>query len=73
VLGESDSWAWTIRATALMWLGRWEEALAANARAQALDPGSVRRVLDRASILLRMGRPNEALSVIQQAHAMDPP
>ncbi len=73
LLGARDSWAWTIRARALMWLGRWEEGLAAIARAQALDPGSVRRVLDRARILLRMGRPKEALSVIQQAHAMDPP
>ena len=72
VLGASDSWAWTARARALRWLGRWEEALAANARARALDPGSVRRVLDRAYILLLMGRPDEALSLIQQAHAMDP-
>jgi len=72
VLGASDSWAWTTRAKALRWLGRWEEALAANARARALDPGSVRRVLDRAYILLLMGRPDEALSLIQQAHAMDP-
>ena len=73
VLGASDSWAWQERADALMWLGRWEEALAANARSRALDPGSVRRVLDRAYILLQMGRPDDALSVIQQAHAMDPP
>jgi tetratricopeptide (TPR) repeat protein len=72
VLGASDSWAWTTRAKALRWLGRWEEALAANARAQALDPGSVRRMLDRAHILLLMGRANEALNLIQKAHAMDP-
>ncbi|HEX7273525.1 MAG TPA: adenylate/guanylate cyclase domain-containing protein [Casimicrobiaceae bacterium] len=73
VLGESDSWAWQIRAEALTWLGRWEEALAANDHARALDPGSVRRVLDRARVLLRMGRADEALSVIQKARAMDPP
>jgi adenylate cyclase len=72
VLGPSDSYAWEVRAEALMWLGRWQEALAASDRSRALDPGSVYRVLDRAYILIRVGRPNEALSVIQQAHAMEP-
>ena len=72
VSGPSDSYAWTIRAFALTWLGRWDEALAANARAQALDPGSLRRVLDQANILLLIGRPENALALAKQARAMDP-
>jgi adenylate cyclase len=71
-LGNHDSFAWLIRAEALSWMERWDEALAASARAQDLDPGSMRRVLDRAGILLRMGHPTEALLLARQAASMDP-
>lgn len=70
-LGAGDSFAWLVRATALTWMGRWDEALAAIAHAQELDPGSIRRVLDRAEIFMQMGRPGEALKLAQQALAMD--
>jgi tetratricopeptide (TPR) repeat protein len=71
-VGTGDSYAWSVRADALSWMARWDEALAAISRAQELDPGSLLRVLDQAWILMLMGRPGEALTLTQRAIAMDP-
>jgi tetratricopeptide (TPR) repeat protein len=67
-----DFEAWRARNWALEFLGRWDEALAANDRARALFPASVGSVLDRAYTLNYSGRPEQALPVAQLALAMDP-
>jgi adenylate cyclase len=70
-IDRNDSSAWRARARALARLGRWDEALAANATAQAIEPFSTRQVARRADILLSMGRPDEALAEALRAIAMD--
>jgi len=67
-----DFEAWRARVWALQIQGRWDEALAASARAQALFPASVGSVLDQAFALNYSGRPGQALPVAEQARAMDP-
>ena len=67
-----DFEAWRARVWALQFLGRWDEALAASSRAQALFPASVGNVLDRAFALTYSGRPEQALPLAEQARAMDP-
>jgi tetratricopeptide (TPR) repeat protein len=67
-----DAEAWRARESALEMLGRWDEALAANDRAQALFPAGVGSVLDRAYDLNYSGHPEQALPVAQLALAMDP-
>jgi tetratricopeptide (TPR) repeat protein len=51
---------------------RWDEALSANARAQALESSNSGFVLDRAYIMIYTGQPGEALTLAEQALAMDP-
>lgn len=60
------------RAIVLQWLGRFDEAMVADERAQVLDPSSTSVFLDRAWILIQTGRSAEALPLINQAIAMDP-
>jgi len=67
-----DAESWRARDWALEYLGRWDEALAANDRARSLFPASVTIVLDRAFDLNYSGRPEQALPIAQLALAMDP-
>jgi adenylate cyclase len=69
--GRDDS-VWRARAITLQWLGRFDEAMVADERAQVLDPSSTSVVLDRAWILIQTGRSADALPLIHQAIAMDP-
>jgi hypothetical protein len=64
--------AWRARTWALIGLGRWEEAAAANDRALALEPGYVQVSFDRTHILQFSGRPTEALAVSEQVLSFDP-
>lgn len=66
-----DASAWFLRAEALGWLGRWDEALAANTKAEALDPTSSTYASHRAYIVLAADRPEEALVLAERAAAMD--
>ena len=64
--------AWRARTWALIGLGRWEEAAAANDRALALEPDNVDILGDRTHILQFSGRPAEALAVAEQVLSFDP-
>jgi DNA-binding winged helix-turn-helix (wHTH) protein/TolB-like protein len=84
--GEADFWsslairsgptqvqAWRARTLTLFMLGRWDEALAANDKARALEPDMAALVADdRAYIFQFSGRPAQALAAAEQALAMDP-
>ena len=64
---------WFYRSAALMYLGHWEAALEANAKAIELDPDVAWIVLGRAWEMSMVGRPEEALTLAAQAIALDPP
>ena len=65
--------AWRARTWALIGLGRWEEAAAANDRALALEPDYVAvRSFDRPHIRQFSGHPAEALAVAEQVLSIDP-
>ena len=65
--------AWNIRADALQRAWRWEAALEANARAQAIDPTRTGSIGQRAEIMIAIGRPGEALTLVDQALSLQPP
>ena len=65
--------AWDLRATALGWLGRWDEALAANDRSRALDPSELEYRSRRAWLLLSVGKAAEVVALEEQLIALDPP
>jgi adenylate cyclase len=65
---DPDGWFW--RSQALEWLGRWDDASAANATAEALDPFDTRLLSDRAVIALAGDRPDQALSLAEQSAEM---
>jgi len=65
--------SWLSRSGALMYLGRWDAALEASAKAIQLDPYAAWLVTSRAWDMSMVGRPAEALTLIAQAIAMDPP
>lgn len=67
-----DDLVWRARAIVLQWLGRFDEAMIADGRAEALDPSSTGVVLDKAWILIQTGRPADALPLVAQAIDMDP-
>ena len=69
----NSSDAWTARAEALGWLGRWDEALSAIERAEALYPSGAGIRVSHAWIMISMGRPADALIAAQHAAAIDPP
>ncbi|HXT03394.1 MAG TPA: adenylate/guanylate cyclase domain-containing protein [Casimicrobiaceae bacterium] len=71
-IDRNDDSVWRARASVLQWLGRFDEAMVADERAQALDPTNTNVVLDRAWILIQTGRSADALPLIAQAIAMDP-
>ena len=65
---------WGTRDFVLSYLGQWEAALEASAKAIRLDPYSSGRLSHRAwMLMIAGGRPAEALALIEQAIAMDPP
>ena len=68
-----DAQAWTVRSVAFAWQGRWDEALAANTRAQDLDPSNLELGSIRAFFLISMGLPAEAVALEERLMAMDPP
>jgi TolB-like protein/Flp pilus assembly protein TadD len=68
----NDYAVWRARAIVLQWLGRFDEAMVADERAQLLAPWSTAVVLDRAWILIQTGRSTEAVPLILQAIDMDP-
>ena len=65
--------SWLSRSGALMYLGRWDAALEASAKAIRLDPDGTWPVNSRAKLVSMVGRPTEALTLVAQAIAMDPP
>ncbi|MEO6410011.1 MAG: adenylate/guanylate cyclase domain-containing protein [Burkholderiaceae bacterium] len=68
-----DPDAWDIHATALGWLGRWDEALGANTTARELDPTNHSYASRRAYFLAAMGRAEEAATLEESLIAMWPP
>ena len=71
-LAPSDSEAWSARAEALQYLGRWEEATTAAERVVSLDPSDMWGPLSQAWILIQTGKPSEAFAPIDRARAIDP-
>ena len=67
----NDSSAWFLRSEALTWLGRWDEALAANERAETLDPFNPTLVTNHANIVLSADRPDEALLLAERATTLE--
>ena len=67
-IDDRDSMSWYERAGALGWLGRWDQALTANAKARKLAAGvDAELIAQHAFILLSLDRPEEALAVAQRA------
>lgn len=71
-LDPGDWNAWEIRAVALVYLGRWEAALAAAQRSARLEPHDADGVLTYAWIHGLMGRPDEAVALADQVLHRDP-
>src|SRR5205823_12056935 len=71
-LDPNDPAAWSWRAYALKYLGRWTAALEANATAIKLDPYEARWYSDRADLMVETGHPTEAVALTDQALALDP-
>jgi tetratricopeptide (TPR) repeat protein len=69
----NDPAAWDIRTSTLGWLGRWDEALAANSRSQELDPSSLEYSTRRGWLLLSLGRAADVLTLEERLIALDPP
>ena len=65
---------WETRAEALVWLDRWDEAMAASAQAKLFDPAAywILCITD-AWLLFAMGRPAESIALTERANAIDPP
>ena len=72
-LDGQDPDAWDMRAEALIWLGRWDEALAANANAQTLDPALYWPLANRSWFMFAAGHPAESITLTERAIAIDPP
>ena len=71
-LDAEDPAAWNWRGVALMYLGRWDAALEANANATKLEPYETRWRMFRADILLHAGRPADALIAIDELLRLNP-
>ena len=72
-LDPSDDFAWVMRAWALDRLGRWDEALSAIDRAEALNQWRPVTFISRSWFMISIGRPADALAAAQRATAIDPP
>jgi len=71
-LDPSDPLAWDRRTEALVYLGRWDAALEANATRIKLDPHDPDGYVERAWVMNMTGRSDEALKLIDRALAMNP-
>jgi TolB-like protein/tetratricopeptide (TPR) repeat protein len=71
-LDPTDASAWSWRAVALEYLGRWDAALEASALAIKLEPYESRNYLQRAWVMNMMGRSAESLALADRALALDP-
>jgi adenylate cyclase len=73
-LALDDSLPWTHILLGWLYIDtqQYEQALAAAARASALDPNNVDSYLMQANVLLGMGRPEEALHAMGQAIRLNP-
>ena len=71
---ETSAGAWTMRAQVLIRMGRFDEALAANAKAMAIteERPDVSFLAQRATILEAMDRPEEALAEAERARTLPP-
>jgi tetratricopeptide (TPR) repeat protein len=67
-----DPRAWAERAHALMDVGRWDDALAANAEALRIDPYRAGTYFGRGFMLIQVARAEEALPLFDQVVAMNP-
>jgi tetratricopeptide (TPR) repeat protein len=72
-IDQQDASAWDARADALGWLARWEEAIAANEKAQSLAPTEPGIWDNAAWLRYAMGRPAESLAIARRIIAIDPP
>jgi tetratricopeptide (TPR) repeat protein len=70
-LDARDPSAWYMRSNVLLELGRLDEALAANARAETLDAFNTTYAANRSRLLLLLDRPQEALAAAQRALDME--
>ena len=64
---------WSLRSTALSYLGRWDAALEASEKEGSLDPYSNWGVGHAWVLTNQAARPAEALALIEQVIAADPP
>jgi adenylate cyclase len=71
-LDPTDPSAWSWRAVALAYLGRWDAAIEANALAIRLEPYEPRWYIDRSWLMIQMARPAEALTLVDHVLALDP-
>jgi adenylate cyclase len=71
-LDQTDPVLWDFRGYTLIYLGRWDAALEANAMAIKLDPYEQSHYGSRASLMNMTGRPAEALTLVDRALALDP-
>ena len=71
-VGDESPAAHFARATAMMNLGRWPEALAGYDAVLRQEPGHVPSLNNRGIVLSRLGRHAEALAGFEAALAMDP-
>ena len=71
-LDPTDPVAWDFRGIVLMYLGRWDAALEANATAIKLAPHKPDHYDSKAWLLNMTGRPGEALPLVDRVLAMDP-
>jgi tetratricopeptide (TPR) repeat protein len=71
-IDNDDAYAWMIRSIVLGYEGRVEQALAANAVAQRLDPTRQRPTAWHAWLQLISGEPEKALATLQEARAIFP-
>ena len=71
-LDPKDALSWSMRETALAWLGRRDAAKQANAMARQLDPMSTMLLSDAAWETLLDGEPDKGIAFLEQARAIDP-
>jgi class 3 adenylate cyclase/TolB-like protein len=67
-----DPRAWAVRAGALMDVGRWDDALAANAEALRIDPYRASAYHSRGFMLIQVARAEDALPLFDKVVAMNP-
>ena len=71
LVDDGDAESWYERAGALGWLGRWDQALTANAKglslASSAGGANTGQLAEQAYILLNLDRPDEALAIAQRA------